>query len=308
MTNGQDYLDSYSSNDVYGKNVMVRESYDCDELPCDDAISCGIPEQQVHIDYIPGISPFSCSLSFIRNLMEADRKTLLSSKRKLRMILDLDETLVHSIISDQPPSLDVQNHPCFKFSFHLGPPIKYYHVLARPGLKEFIEEAQKYFDLFVYTNGTRPYAEKILETFFGPINATFSGLFVRPDDTCRDLTKKLDRGFLNKQTAIIVDDRTDVWCAEDQPNIVKVEAFRGDVNDTHLGMLMDKLADIHSAYFGRYSPCSDAEVDVRRIMSGMPEDDDLLVDDMMDSEGSGISNFDMICAIGNSSLSIAEVC
>jgi hypothetical protein len=40
----------------------------------------------------------------------------------------------------------------------------------------------------------------------------------------------------------------------------------------------------------------------------MPDEDDLLVDDMMDAEGSGISNFDMICAIGNSSLSIAEVC
>ena len=71
---------------------------------------------------------------------------------KKTLVLDLDETLIHS--DEFPPHPDVDY-------FQIGEPKIYVH--KRPGLDKFIKFACKNFEVFTFTYGTRGYAEEILD-------------------------------------------------------------------------------------------------------------------------------------------------
>ena len=70
---------------------------------------------------------------------------------KKTLVLDLDETLIHS--DDFPP------HPEIEF-FEVGNPKFFVH--KRPGLDHFIKFACEKFEVFTFTYGTKEYAEEIL--------------------------------------------------------------------------------------------------------------------------------------------------
>lgn len=86
-----------------------------------------------------------------RASVEGIRKPVTSGKKAL--VLDLDETLIHSVFDKPPPG-----NPYF-IIFPNSVPI---YVLMRPGLKIFIEKVAEMFDLYVFTAGERSYAEQII--------------------------------------------------------------------------------------------------------------------------------------------------
>lgn len=102
-----------------------------------------------------------------------ERQTLkrLLTSRKLSLIVDLDQTLIHATVdptvgewmrdTSNANYSAVKHVQAFQLEEggHLGP--CWYFVKVRPGLSEFLEEISKMYELHVYTMGTRAYADAV---------------------------------------------------------------------------------------------------------------------------------------------------
>jgi RNA polymerase II subunit A small phosphatase-like protein len=78
------------------------------------------------------------------------------SKGKKTLVLDLDETLVHS--SFKPPS-----EPSIVLPVEIdGKKFKVF-VLVRPGAMEFLVEMQKYYEVIIYTASLSKYADPLMD-------------------------------------------------------------------------------------------------------------------------------------------------
>ena len=101
---------------------------------------------------------------------------------KKTLVLDLDETLVHS--SFKPPE-----QPDIVLPVEIEGKICYVYVLVRPGAVQFIEELSEYYELVIYTASLSKYAEplmKILDTgewcstlLFREHCTFYNGIFVK---------------------------------------------------------------------------------------------------------------------------------
>lgn len=78
------------------------------------------------------------------------------SKGKKVLILDLDETLVHS--SFKPPA-----EPSIVLPVEIdGKRFKVY-VLVRPGAMDFLKEMQIYYEVIIYTASLSKYADPLMD-------------------------------------------------------------------------------------------------------------------------------------------------
>ena len=117
----------------------------------------------------------------------AQRNSGLRKLKKLALVLDLDLTLIHCIMvpRNEPAVPD-----CHDFSLDegntstLASPFskQNFRVCLRPHVKHFLAEASKQYRLFVYTHGTRPYAEKVT-SLLDPRGTLFSQRIVSRTDT-----------------------------------------------------------------------------------------------------------------------------
>jgi TFIIF-interacting CTD phosphatase-like protein len=79
----------------------------------------------------------------------------------VNIILDLDETLIHTIVTNNKSAdLDRRASFCFQFS----PQGQYYYVFKRPGLTSFMESVFKHFKkVGIWTAADRQYAKIIVK-------------------------------------------------------------------------------------------------------------------------------------------------
>lgn len=75
--------------------------------------------------------------------------------RQKTLVLDLDETLVHS-------SLEAAEAPDFTFPVTFNGAEHTVHVRQRPGLLPFLERATQLFEVVVFTASQKVYAEQLL--------------------------------------------------------------------------------------------------------------------------------------------------
>jgi len=77
------------------------------------------------------------------------------NKEKKTLVLDLDETLVHS--SFKPPE-----KPEIVLPVEIEGKVCYVYVLIRPGAMAFLEELSEYYELVIYTASLSKYAEPLM--------------------------------------------------------------------------------------------------------------------------------------------------
>jgi RNA polymerase II subunit A small phosphatase-like protein len=98
------------------------------------------------------------------------------------LVLDLDETLVHSSLKT-PPSYH------FKINVFVEYLWRDFYVIKRPALEEFLDFVGRNYQVYIFTAGVREYAEPVIEKidthkwvvgrFFRDSCVTRTGFFVK---------------------------------------------------------------------------------------------------------------------------------
>uniref|UniRef100_A0A3Q3XLQ5 RNA polymerase II subunit A C-terminal domain phosphatase n=1 Tax=Mola mola TaxID=94237 RepID=A0A3Q3XLQ5_MOLML len=150
----------------------------------------------------------------------------LHRNKKLVLMVDLDQTLIHT----------TEQH-CQRMSNKvLFPRIKpMLHTRLRPHCKEFLEKIAKLYELHVFTFGSRLYAHTIAG-FLDPEKKLFSHRILSRDECIDPFSKtgNLRNLFPCGDTMVcIIDDREDVW--KFAPNLITVKKYiyfqgTGDIN------------------------------------------------------------------------------
>jgi len=150
----------------------------------------------------------------------------LFERQRLSLVLDLDHTLVHCTDDARAPQL--AKGAANLSTFELGG--KTLVLKMRPGLATFLREMHEMYDMYVYTAGTRAYAEKVC-SLMDPTNQYFGGRIVARDDAdtpAAGLEKTLTRIFpVDDSMVVIVDDR-DVWSGSEKSggrNLLTIEPY-----------------------------------------------------------------------------------
>ncbi|KAL8375868.1 hypothetical protein RB595_007140 [Gaeumannomyces hyphopodioides] len=190
---------------------------------------------------------------------EFELQKRLLDQRKLILVVDLDQTIIHACI--EPTIGDWQrdptnpNHEAVKDvkSFQLnddGPRGLasgcWYYIKMRPGLVDFLEKIATVYELHVYTMGTRAYAMNIAK-IVDPEQKLFGNRVISRDENGSMTAKSLQRLFpVSTRMVVIIDDRADVW-PRNRPNLIKVVPYDffkgiGDINSSFLPKREDLIA------------------------------------------------------------------
>ena len=148
--------------------------------------------------------------------------------KEYTLVLDLDETMIS-----------------FKFTeFDQG--LGKLHL--RPGLEEFLEEIKKYYEIIVFTSGTKDYAEAILNIIEHKNNSKyFDGLLYREHTTLigKKYIKDLSKLGRDLSKTIIVDNLPQSYKFQ-RENGILINSFYGDnMNDRALYELKRILINIY---------------------------------------------------------------
>lgn len=203
--------------------------------------------------------------------LDSESTRYLLSNRKLALIVDLDQTILHATVD--PTVGDWKNDPqnpnysalqsvgMFRLRTD-GSAITesttevnesdakedgvkkkqedegcWYYVKQRPGLKQFLADLSTKYEMHVYTMGTRSYAESVCR-LVDPDGTIFGARILSRDENGSIIQKSLKKLFpMDTSMVVIIDDRADVWAWS--PNLVKVVPYDffvgiGDINASFL--------------------------------------------------------------------------
>lgn len=152
--------------------------------------------------------------------LEVENAKRLLDQKKLSLILDLDQTIVHASC-DQRIS-QWQNSDIRQFNLPRSPLV--YYIKLRPGLVEFLKEIEELYELHIYTMGTKDYAKAVAKEI-DPEGCLFKERILSRDESGCLTQKKLQRIFpCDTSMVVVLDDRSDVWSYS--PNLVRIKPCR----------------------------------------------------------------------------------
>ncbi|CAD8167349.1 unnamed protein product [Paramecium octaurelia] len=168
----------------------------------------------------------------IKNPIEIPQQTERSKGRKT-LVIDLDETLVHS--SFEPMKINdlivevTMNDQKYKI-----------YVNIRPGAHDFIEEASKYFELIVFTASISEYANSVID-FLDPHGLVDLRLFRENCTVYKDiLVKDLSLLKRNLDSVILIDNSVNSFMFQPM-NAVHILNYFEDKTDQELTLLIPFL-------------------------------------------------------------------
>jgi len=211
------------------------------------AVDMGASVAMVH-----AIPELKVSSSEAKDLGREDQIRLTQS-RKLVLLVDLDQTLIHTTNDNIPPNLKDVYH--FQLYGHNSP---WYHTRVRPGTSTFLKNISDMYELHICTFGARLYAHTIA-AYLDPDKKYFSHRILSRDECFDNRSKTANMSALfpcGDSMVCIIDDREDVW--NFAPNLVHVKPYHffkhtGDINappglskkenDEKLGVDFEKIAE-----------------------------------------------------------------
>ncbi len=166
-------------------------------------------------------TPAPSSEMFLPHISGAEGK---KAGTNYTLVLDLDETLVHAT---EDPGNSMQE--CI--------------VKVRPGAKEFINEMAKYYELVIFTAGTKDYADYALK-FVDPDGKIFHRLY-REHATQKGpiFVKDISKLGRDLKKVIIIDNIVENFQLQSD-NGIFINTWEGDEKDTSLRELMPILKQI----------------------------------------------------------------
>jgi RNA polymerase II subunit A-like phosphatase len=186
---------------------------------------------------------------------ESELQKRLLQSRKLTLVVDLDQTIIHACIDPtvgewqkDPTNPNYESVKHVKaFQLNDGPRGVahqcWYYIKMRPRLEEFLRRIASMYELHVYTMGTRAYAEGVAR-IVDPERKLFGNRVISRDENGNMFAKSLQRLFpVSTNMVVIIDDRADVW-PKNRSNLIKVspyDFFRGigDINSSFLPKRQD---------------------------------------------------------------------
>ncbi|KAH8692648.1 putative RNA polymerase II CTD phosphatase Fcp1 [Talaromyces proteolyticus] len=185
--------------------------------------------------------------------VEEDAKRRLLASRRLSLVVDLDQTIIHATVDptvgEWKEDKNNPNHGAVKDvrAFQLtddGPGMRgcWYYIKLRPGLESFLQNISEIYELHIYTMGTRAYAQNIAN-IIDPERKLFGDRILSRDESGSLTAKNLQRLFpVDTKMVVIIDDRGDVW--KWNPNLIKVSPYDffvgiGDINSSFLPKKQD---------------------------------------------------------------------
>ncbi|XP_050368132.1 uncharacterized protein LOC126786369 [Argentina anserina] len=156
----------------------------------------------------------------------------LPPQEKKTIVLDLDETMVHSQAGPPPEKYDFVVRP------RIDGMVMDFYVLKRPGVDEFLEKLAEKYEVVVFTAGLREYASLVLDRL--DRKRVVSHRLYR--DSCKEVDGKFvkDLSGLGRDLSrvVIVDDNPNAYALQPE-NGVPVRPFLDDMADRELGKLLE---------------------------------------------------------------------
>jgi RNA polymerase II subunit A small phosphatase-like protein len=166
------------------------------------------------------------------NIEPARLPPLIAPKRTV--VLDLDETLVHSKMDPPPDRFDFLVRP------RIDGEIMNFYVQKRPGVDDLLAALGERFEVVVFTAGRREYASLVLDRLDRK-GVVAHALF---RDACKEIDGKYvkDLSGLGRdlRRVLIVDDNPNAYGLQPE-NAIPIVPFTGDLGDRELGRLMEFL-------------------------------------------------------------------
>ena len=197
---------------------------------------------------------------------EHELQRRLLKQRKLSLVVDLDQTIIHACIE---PTIGEWQHDPGNPNYEAVKEVKsfqlnddgprglasgcWYYIKMRPGLVDFLSRIAELYELHVYTMGTRAYAMNIAK-IVDPDQKLFANRVISRDENGSLIAKSLERLFpVSTNMVIIIDDRADVW-PRNRPNLIKVTPYDffkgiGDINSSFLPKREDQTLAVHPRPF-----------------------------------------------------------
>eukprot|EP01029_Cantina_marsupialis_P016535 TRINITY_DN368_c0_g1_i2.p2 TRINITY_DN368_c0_g1~~TRINITY_DN368_c0_g1_i2.p2 ORF type:complete len:219 (-),score=46.30 TRINITY_DN368_c0_g1_i2:653-1309(-) len=154
-------------------------------------------------------------------------------ENKVCLVLDLDETLVHSSVQpmdayDFVVTLKLMGNTCKVF------------VKIRPGAEDYLEEMSKYFEVIVFTASLKGYAEQVVKRI--DRTGTVKKILCRSACTrYKDIfVKDLSRLGRDLKQTIIVDNSPNSYLFHPD-NAMPITSWFSDMADNELELLARKL-------------------------------------------------------------------
>ncbi|KAK0394075.1 hypothetical protein QR680_000556 [Steinernema hermaphroditum] len=170
----------------------------------------------------------------------------LNMKRKI-LVLDLDETLIHSKNDGCNPRKEPTGTPDFVFRIFCKGRVKRVFVHYRPHVEDFLMVVSQWFELVIYTAGSEDYAAPVIDRLDDG-RGIFSQRFYRqhcvPDGF--DRTKDLTAVHRDLSSIFIIDNSPSAYKNFKQ-NAIPIESWYDDPNDTALLDLVPLLDSLRSA-------------------------------------------------------------
>lgn len=195
-----------------------------------------------------GARAFSQKANFKPPLLPSPRQ---EDEGKLTVVLDMDETLLHSVFEaadyrqdENRQQVSAKKKPCFEVMLHEeGMPDERVRVFTRPGLQRFLAHVSEHFEPILFTAALPIYANPVLDIiekddqylrqrFYRESTVQFGGYpFVKD---IRMLGRPIER-------TVLVDNNPYAMLAT-LSNGIPIKDFYDDKNDTELDKLI-KLLD-----------------------------------------------------------------
>ncbi|CCH45772.1 CTD small phosphatase-like protein 2-B [Wickerhamomyces ciferrii] len=164
-------------------------------------------------------------------------RNLINSNHKKTLILDLDETLVHSL--SRGTRMNNGHMIEVKLSNQVA---TLYYVYKRPYCDHFLKQISKWFNLVIFTASVKEYADPVID-WLESERKYFSKRYYRDHCTLRDgqgYIKDLNIVDKNLQNLIIIDN-SPISYAWHESNAIIVEGWINDPSDSDLLNLIPLL-------------------------------------------------------------------